>query len=137
MTAWYLPREIVFNKDQMKWIIEHLPELREGQWPVNPRATGYVDESTKTRKRSAYFETPCQIASEADSRMGKCGLDGLMIEALYCWGEDNDKLCRYFKIDEDELMARCRRVLNYISGWKRKRRSYEEFCGHKKATVRS
>ena len=60
--TWWAPKDIVFNQEQVEWLLEWLPLLREGKWPAEP--TGYINTARVQRSRSCHasFETPCQIA---------------------------------------------------------------------------
>jgi hypothetical protein len=123
--VWYAPHEIRYSVEQVKWLISILPSLREGNWPPDPRETGYNDRSFTTRQwqRHAPFETACMIAGEVDARLKACGWDGLLVKSVYCWGEDYQSL----GISEEELYRRCGRCLEYVSGWKRKNMSYKQW----------
>jgi hypothetical protein len=123
---WWAPAEIRYTTDQVKWLVSILPSLREGHWPPNPRETGYVDRSiiSKQWQRHAPFEMACMIAGELDARLKACGKDGLLVRAVYCWGEDYQSL----GMRDEELSWRCGRCLAYISGVKRKTTQYLQWA---------
>lgn len=134
--AWWSPGEITFRHRQMLWLIEHLPELREGQWPANPVGSGYIDlplvRKGKARSRKAYFEIPTTIVAEVEVRLEKCGIDGLILLATECWGESEQSLAKYLGIPPWSVRKRANNALRYISGWERKNQSYKEFLHHRK-----
>ena len=131
---WYAPREINFSPEQVLWLISYLPLLKEGLYPPSPHASGYTDalSSRRSRRHNAYFETPCQLAGEVEVRLSRCHRDGLLVEARYLWDKDDEYLCRCFDLTERELGRCIGRAIRYISGWKRKRRSYREFISHRR-----
>ena len=114
---WYAPRDIVFNKIQMGWLISWLPTIEQGRWPADPRGTGYTDvpSGKKTRNRHAPFETPSQIAAEVKARLDACGSDGDIILLHYYGGWEMDRIARLVHMEEREAMRRVNRALNYIS----------------------
>ena len=139
---WYSPREIRFTRRQCLWLIRNLPSLREGYWP--PEASTYTDlpGSKKTGKHKAYFETPIDYAVEISSRMEKCGIDGLILLAIECWGESEASLAKYLRMPEWLVRKRYKRALAYVASgparrWhdtkKRKGESYQEFKRRKKS----
>ena len=115
MTDWWVPREIIFNREQVMWIIEHLDMMVEGNWPANPQGSVYTmaPNIRQSGRKKAYFETPCQIAAEVEYRLNKTGVEGKLLvseikQGLY-W---------------EELQPESKRALNYISGWRRRRQKY-------------
>lgn len=128
---WWPPREIAFRRRQMLWLIEHLPELREGYWPANPAGSGYIDlpivRKGGVRSHQAPFITAAEYAAEVEARLEKCGIDGLILLAIECWGESEASLGKYLRMPEWSIRKRAKNALRYISGFKRKRRTYREF----------
>ncbi len=132
--AWYPPNQISFRREQMIFLIHSLPLLQEGHYPRNPIGTGYVDNRLSIRRgrHNAYYESPAALAAEVETRLELCGQDGLMLEAVFCWGKKPEYLMRAFNLDEYKLMRRINSALAYISGWRRKERSYKDFRTHRK-----
>jgi hypothetical protein len=119
--VYYSPRDIRFKQDEMKWLIENLPSLREGKWPPRPEGAPNPNEMRAKRVYAhAPYESPCQIAAEVEIRLEAVGMDGILVKAFYCWGEPVDILAKYFNTDKDNISKRISRALRYISGWKRK-----------------
>ena len=112
---WYEPREIIFSREQMLFLIEFLPLLIEGIWPPNPQGSGYteVPNVQRSRSRHAYFETPCQIAAEVEWRLNRTGIEGKLLVSEIRQG-----------LMLEELQPESRNALNYISGWRRRTQDY-------------
>ncbi len=108
----------------MIWLIFHLDLLQEGQWPPDPKGSGYIDApiGKKSGKHKAYFETPCQFAAEVGSRLKTTGEAG---EALV------DEIIGGIP-DYEGLSRPAKRALNYISGWRRRDQSYPEWKADRK-----
>lgn len=125
--TWWPPREIVFSREQMEWLLKHLLALDEGQWPPEPG--GYNDVKTGKPEwwRGAYFETPCQFGAEVRHRLEATGSDGLLVLSYYVYDVDLEYLARLNGLDVHRLSRRIERVLRYMSGWKRKRKTYREW----------
>ena len=96
---WYSPHAVTkFTRAMVKWLIPHLPLLRAGSYPRNPKESGYTDSGIKSRqfKAGASFETPAGIAAELDLRIQRAGMrgdrihDGLLLELLYCTEPDDE-----------------------------------------------
>lgn len=134
---WYSCGDIRFCRQQMIWLLVYLSALRGGLWPVEEKTTGYTDSSRvqRSRNRHAYFESPCQIAAEVDIRLAQCGMDRYLVEDLCVNGIREDDLAGKLGLDVEEVNRRVSAVLNYISGWRRKRYSYREWRGHRRIQV--
>ena len=103
--AWW-PKKITFGRRQILFFIKNLPQLRKGH---------------------------LNIAIEIEARLEKCGLDGLVLLAIECWGESEASMANYFRMPEWSIRKRAKNALRYISGWKRKKQSYKEFLRQKLA----
>ncbi len=133
---WFSYGEFKFSREQIVWALEHLQMLREGQWPPEHKETGYIGGKDKTINRRATFENPAIIASEIDSRLVCCGLDGLLLELAYASGEDDRIQIEQhiaFALGENinEIDRRVNRALKFLTGKRRKRRSYDQWRNHK------
>lgn len=145
---WYAPNQIKYTKDQMLWLLNHLPDLRLGYWPPNPQGSGYVDMpiNKKAVKAKAHFITAVEVAAEIDDRLEQCGLDGLLVEANYTWDKSIDSLVKASSLDFYEVVRRISRALKYISSgydrrWhttrKREGVSYTEWISHRRQSSQS
>lgn len=123
---WFSPRDIVFNREQVLWLFEHLSIIREGGWP--PRPTSYVEPNVqKSPSRHAPFETPVAIAAELLVRLENAGQDGAMCKMEFVYGEPVESIARHWHISEYIAGRRINRALNYCCGWKRKRIYYQRW----------
>jgi len=117
---WYSPGEVKFTRRQVLFLIKNLPILREGYWPAE--ASSYIDIplSKKPGKHKAYFETPIEYAAEIQSRLEKCGLDGLILEAIEGWDKSIPSMGSYLRMPEWVIGRRRRKALGFVAGWRRK-----------------
>ena len=118
----YEPREIRFTRPQMIWLIMWLEIMVEGRWPPNPKDTGYTQTPDVQRSRSTHasFETPAQIAAEVEVRLKATGTEGKLLVAEIQGGKALE-----------ELAPESRRVLDYISGWPRRRTPFRQWLANK------
>ena len=132
----YSPREIHFTRKTAQWVIQNLGSLRSGYWP--PEVSSYIDIPIGKRiaGRQAPFITPVECAAEITTRMERCGIDGLLLLAIECWGESEASLAKYLGMSEWSVKRGYKKALYYVSSgparrWhdtkKRKGESYEEF----------
>jgi len=130
--TWFAPHEIYFNKRQMLWLIQHLGELKEGSYPKD--FSSYIDPSiiNKILRTKAYFEIPALFRCEVESRLEMAGLDGLILKCIEAWGESETSIAAHLRIPEELVKKKRDTALSYVSGWRRKRRTYGEFNSHKK-----
>lgn len=133
---WWPPDKITFHHRQILFLIKNLPQLREGCWPANPAGSGYIDlpmvKKGKTRSHKSYFEIPTGIATEVEARLEKCGIDGLLLEAIECWGKSEQSLAKHLGMPVWSIRKRANNALRYVSGLNRKNQSYKEFISHRK-----
>lgn len=137
---WYSPGEVYFTYKTALWLIQNLGTLQDGYWP--PEASNYIDmPSRKTASRKASFATPIEYAAEITQRLEKCRLDGLILEAIECWGKSEASLSKYLRMSERSIGKRARRALSYVASgparrWhdtkKRGAETYEQFKKRKK-----
>jgi len=129
---WFAPREIYFSKPQMLWLIRHLSELKEGSYPKD--FSSYIDNTGKrTANRKAYYETPALFVVEIEERLESAGIDGLILELIEAWGKSTASISAHLRIPEGLVKKKRDTALSYVSGWRRKKRTYREFTSHKKA----
>lgn len=107
--VWWNPREIIFSKEQILFLI---PYFEERLYPPEP-SSSYVDIpiGKKQPKSHAPFETPAQIFGELDVRLKRAGIAGKLLVAEVC--------AEYMLLSPEAQSA-----LNYISGFKRRRQSF-------------
>jgi len=137
---WYSPGEIRFKVQEALWLIQNLLILERGQWP--PEASNYIDMvSRKTGRSRAPFETAAQFYAEITDRLEKCGIDGLILEAIESWGKSEESMAKYLKMPIWSIRKRAKSSLGYVASgparrWHDTRRraaeSYEEFKKRRK-----
>ncbi len=106
--------------------------MREGRWPVNPGPPPAIVGGSRQRNRRAPFEAACQVAAEIDARLARLGADRYLVEDRYCLGRSELAISRRTGIDLEDVYRRLRSAMAYISGWSRKRYSYDEFKQHRR-----
>jgi len=129
---WFPPGVVRFCPNQIMWLLEHLTMLEDGRWPREPVETGYVDTDGSQRSyKNAHFETPICFAAEVTWRLSQTGKDGLVALQNLSGGIDELTLAELMGTTEDKIRHRVRRVIAYISGWRRRRITYYEFSRRK------
>lgn len=138
---WYSPGQIRFTRLQMLWLIKNLPDLCEGRWTPNPEGSSSIDMPIirKGKRGKSPTKDPCLVAAEVETRLEKCGIDGLILEAIVGWGKSDESISKYLGMPVWSVRKRAKRALGYISSsgedageGRRKRMSYREFKGQKR-----
>lgn len=138
----YFPKELHFTRRTARWVIQNLGSLRSGYWPSDVSNYTDIPIGKRTAGRQAPFITPVECAIEITERMEKCGIDGLILLAMECWGESPEALARYLGLAEWSVKKRCGKALNYVASgpdrrWhdtkKRKGETYEQFKNRPKS----
>ena len=136
---WYSPGEIRFKVQEALWLLQNLQTLEGGQWP--PEASNYVDIPGKSGRQKAPFETAVQFHAEITDRLEKCGIDGLILEAMEAWGKSPETMAKYFDMPIWSVLKRRKLALGYVAsgpgrrwhkGKKRAAETYQEFKRRKK-----
>jgi len=131
---WYSPGEIRFKVSEALWLIWNLSTLEAGHWP--PEASNYVGMGRKTGRQKAPFETAAQFHAEITDRLEKCGIDGLILEAIESWGKSAAAMSKYLVMPEWSIRKRAKSALSYVASgparrWhnteRRAAESYAEF----------
>lgn len=127
MTDWFAPKDIVFNLEQVKWLLANLYDLICGTWPPEPKDSGYTDTIQRTRSYKAPFVKACDIAGELEARINKTGRDGHFLRTHYCDCVGVDRIAILSGLGISQVERRINSALWYCVGWRRKRISYKEF----------
>ena len=101
------------------WLILHYGSLRDGHWPE------VLPEEIPTHGGAYHHgpqEIPCIYAAEISVRIKETGRDGDLLWAYY--GDSDEPV-----IPAPEQNRLINRALEYCSGWKRKRRVYQDWYG--------
>lgn len=126
---WFSPGEINFSRQQLvTFLLPNLLDLRQGMWPRENRETGY-DKETKSpnKNKRAPFEYACQIAAEIDARLALIGPQSAIVELLAVYDAEPLQVARDYNMSEEKLYKEYRQMLNFISGWRRRRCQYSEW----------
>ena len=135
---WYSPGEIRFTIRESLWLVQNLSSLELGTWP--PDASNYVDRGGKKTGTKAPFITAADYYIEVTDRLEKCGIDGLILLAIECWGMSVTSLSRYLGMPEWSILKRRKSALSYVASgpsrrWhktkKREAESYKDFKARK------
>ncbi len=104
-------------------MLNNVSLLREGEWPPEPKDSGYIDSPISKRavKGEAPFIKPASVIAELDIRLENTRTDGLMLEAHYGWGKSSESLAKHLRITEGDVSRRMESALSFITGWKRKK----------------
>ncbi len=131
----YSPSEIQFCRWQMMWLLRHLKELQNSEYPS--LTSSYLDWPPvlgKGAKSGAYFETPVGLAAIVTERLERTGkklskslLDYILkvdIISISESGEQRENIFKLYKAYGD--MSRDQKwALLYISGrWPKKEPYY-------------
>ena len=134
---YYKPGEIRYSRQQIEWLIPYLPFLRSGSYPRDPAESGYTEASISKRqiKAKAGFITGAEIAAELDWRISQCGIDGLFLEMSYSQPDDKmfviQHIATALRVEVSQIERDIHRALNYISGFRRRTRTYSQWKNHK------
>jgi len=130
---YYPPNTICFYSEQVYWLLDYLPMLRDGKYPPEPSSYTDITKVQKSRSCKGGFETPVEIAAELMVRMKACGLDGYLAIQHYAYGVPIEEM----GTERDYIESRIKKVVSYISSgthrrWvdKEKRRglNYKDWC---------
>lgn len=123
---WFSYGEIFYCRKQMIFLIEHLVELGEGNWPANPDGSSYIDPSLRSKsfRNEAYFCKPAGLVACIMGRLDKTGEDGITLM------EDIHSGIREYR----DLKSVAKRALNYISGYRKRKEGYRSFKSRTKPT---
>ena len=118
---WYSPGEILFQRDEILWVLQYIELIEKGDWPPDFKETGYTGGKKGRRFGPAYFETPVIISAEVKRRLDAAGEDG----KLLFW----QVKAGITTFDDLESESQC--ALNFMSLWDfRKRPAYYSWRKH-------
>ena len=136
---WCNPGSITFKKEEIVWLLPILYDLGNGWYVPEPKG-GYADLSITQRRiravSNAHFTRIVELSAEINWRLERVFreregfFDRELLEKHYCKGDTIESLARIARMSEEEVESRIRRTLNYISGWRRRTRSYQNYCSH-------
>ena len=107
-----------YRRSQVLWMLQYSEFFSQGTFPPSYQVTGYIGKSS-TRGHNAPFENPVMLFAELQVRISHCNSDGYFLMNIYSQENqlaETDKIARAFHMDINEVMARCERVLKYVTG---------------------
>ncbi len=111
---WYSPGQIRYLRDDIIWMIAAVLPLEAGEWPPEPKETGYTGGHKVSH--SAPFENPAVVRSEVKERLKMTKDDGVTL----VWEIQKGGI-EYYEL----LCPAAKRALNYISSGPKRRRTKE------------
>ena len=125
-----------FNKKGIILALQHLKELRQGEYME--QRLSYLERPLATGSSGTHapFENPCLFIGEIESRLKKCSYpgnrDGFLTKVHYAMDESVESLAREFGLPEAEVERGIRTVLKYVSYKWPKDQSYREYKKRKR-----
>jgi hypothetical protein len=119
---------IAYTFNQVKYILYHYYQLSRGKFP-DPEVSERLSISTPGQGRAGY-EAACLMASEVGLRVRKCGLDGMIVEAVFMGQQGlrkESEVAKEHHLDEADVHRRIRRVVAYCEGFDTREEEYEEW----------
>ena len=117
---------IAFTFNQVKYVLYNYYELSRGEFP----AAG-IGQNLAIRvplQSRARFEAACLLAGEVGLRVKRCGLDGLITEAVFMGPEglrSESSVAREYHLDQADVHRRINRVVCYCEGKDLRPEDYE------------
>ena len=119
MIDWIAPKDIRYSADQLRdFLLPNLSLLQSGEYPPDPRDTGY-ERSGHVTRYCAPFCTPCEIAGEVKARIRSIPLGQIVVD-LWTAGIEPHKVAAMHNISVDKVLRDSKMMIWYISGTRRK-----------------
>lgn len=126
--TWWAPKDIHFTEEQVVWLLENLPLLREGKWPPEPGPEGIESPGVipgfhlRRHRRCAAFETPCEYAAEIEQRLQNLHTDeqAVLVYTHVCEWDVHDVIS-IMGISYDCYRRRYKRGMEKMTGLRRRR----------------
>ena len=117
---WRSPRQIIYDRNDILWLLEHLVELRQGLWPPQPGVTQGEPVGKKPAPAPrAHFEKAVIESAEISRRLDACKIDGLLTELFYTHKVDEAVLAARLGKSFQEITSRIAACLHHISDKKK------------------
>ena len=117
-----------YTFNQVKYILYHYYELSRGRFP-DPEAAGNLGMRVPCQPRPA-SEAACLLAAEVALRVKKCGLDGMIAEAVFMSEQGlrpENEVAREYHLGPDDLHRRINRVVAYCEGFDANPQDYDSW----------
>lgn len=118
--------EFIWSVNDCIFLLEHLTMMQEGVSPFTPEPL--LVKPKGRRKPLAPFVPACELAADLELRLILTDGDGTLLKWHYSQGISIAEIAKGTGSDFYWVTKRMSRALRYISGRKRKRRSYDDFC---------
>ncbi len=138
--------DIHYTEEQFRWLLCWKSLLEQGEYPQNPKETGYTDVPIGSgSSEHAPFEKAIMISAEMNERLSMIKQDRYLVEDKYCAGLNYSDIARKIKVDEDDVFRLIESALVYIASgtvrrWqdteKRKGMSYKDWKAQGRARRR-
>ncbi len=116
---------IAFTFNQVKYVLYNYYGLSRGEFP--DAAEGGLGIRAPLQSRAA-FEAACLLAGEIGLRVKRCGLDGLITEAVFMGPEGlrrEGDVAREYHLDPADVHRRINRVASYCEGLDARAQDYD------------
>lgn len=118
---WYHYGEVRWCIHQVVWLLQHKEILQSGKWPQDPYSSSDSNLSQHSVKTEASFVKPELVIAELEARLKRVGPQA---ELLITQIEDGRTLTN--------LSPGARAILIYVSGFRRKDMSYNQWQRQKR-----
>jgi hypothetical protein len=123
-----------FTFNQVKYVLYRYNTFREGTWP-DPKPSEKL--CSKARFLRAGFEGACEVAAEIAIRVRRCGLDGMLVEAVFM-REDSPRreseIARQYHLEVWDVHRRINRVCAYCEGENARAEDYQTWLRKNRQT---
>lgn len=118
-----------FTFNQVKMVLYNYTELSSGIYPAQMLSRFDNVGIRVPPIGRASFESACLLAAEIGLRVKRCGIDGMIVEAVFMRGRLNTEssIAREYHIDQYDVHRRINRVCSYCEGNDIKSETYEEW----------
>lgn len=127
---WWSPYRITFTKNQILWLLNHIRDLRVGDWPPDPvRSSSYTEAQLARHRKEykAYVENIASIIGTVERRLLKTGMDGAKAYLVYCVGLSYKEVARLFGMSIKEVVSQVDSAIKYCEGRYDKKEPYGEW----------
>lgn len=110
LNSGYIPQQIIFDREQVIYLLSFLKQLREGTSPfITPECPVHG-----SRKR-APFEHWCEVAAELDMRLTHTEEDSYFVEDFCCEQFTIPQIAKKRNKNNWEVRHRINRAIGYMS----------------------
>ncbi len=130
---WYKFGEIRFTTDQVWWMLENWHAFEANRWPTDPHSQVDAMPGRVGFGHRAGFENALLVRAELARRLARCRQQDVTLTMLHLAdSQPLEELAVLLNTSIYRLKRRVWRVVRYVSGWRPRAITYEEFCQHRK-----